>query len=144
MFGSKLLSSFLVSAIYSKHLRYRQRQAVVTLKICNQDLDRLGAIYFLDPSPLLFGFHPHFGNHWLGSTTNRCVQLRRQVACFFTSVPSRGDNRLWFRFRKNTTIFALCVDCGMSGSNIYKFVQRTCGTFPNLQYCLNHICKLYC
>ena len=65
MFGSKLLGSFLISAIYST---LKQRQAVVTLTVYNPDLDRLGTIYFLDPSPLLFGFHPHFGNHWLGST----------------------------------------------------------------------------
>jgi len=50
VFGSKFLSSFLMSTIYSflKYLRYdRHRQAVVTLKIYNSGLGRLGATHFL-------------------------------------------------------------------------------------------------
>ena len=44
--------------------------------------------------------------HTLGATgldqlTNRCVKLRRQV--LLTSLQSRGENRLWLRFRKYTT-----------------------------------------
>ena len=85
MFGRKLLSSFLISAIYStlKYLRYRQRQAVITLTVYNPDLDRLGTIYFLDPSPLLFGFHPPFGNHWLGSTNQPLCLAAATSSLFF-------------------------------------------------------------
>jgi len=55
MFGSKLLSSFLISAI--KYLRYRQRQAVVTLNIQTRFGSPRRDLFF-DPSPLLFGFRP--------------------------------------------------------------------------------------
>jgi len=52
-----------MSAIYSflKYLRYRQ--AGVTLKIYNSDLNRLCGLRdpFFDSS---LGFAPYFGNHW--------------------------------------------------------------------------------
>jgi len=58
-FGSKLLSSFLMSAFHSflKYLRYRQRQTAVTLKKQNRfGSPRHGP--FFDPSLPLFGFRP--------------------------------------------------------------------------------------
>jgi len=61
IFGSKLLSSFLMSAIYSflKYLRYKH--AVVTLEIYNSSLDRLSATYFLTLLHPSLGFDPYFG-----------------------------------------------------------------------------------
>ena len=73
--GSKLLSSFLMSTIYSflKCPRYvdRHRQAVVTLKIQlihNPGLDHLCATHFLTLLYPSLCFDPHFGNHWAKST----------------------------------------------------------------------------
>jgi len=72
IFGSKLLSSFLMSGIYFfvKYLyaRYRHRQGAVTLKIYNSSLDRLGAIILLTLRHPCLGFDPHFENHWARST----------------------------------------------------------------------------
>jgi len=72
IFGSKLLSLFSVSAFHSflnKYLRYRQRQAVVTLKIHNYGLDRLCATHFWPFSTLVcLGVDEYFGNHWARST----------------------------------------------------------------------------
>jgi len=58
IFSSKVLSSLSLSAIYSflKYLHYRQKQAVVTVKIYNPGLDRLGATHFLTLCD------PYFGN----------------------------------------------------------------------------------
>jgi len=60
---------------------------VVTLTICNPDLDRLGAIDFLDPLPLLFGFRLHFGNHWLEST-NQLLCLAAATSSLFHNFSS--------------------------------------------------------
>ena len=46
-----------------------------------------------------------------------------------TLVQSRSNNRLWLRFRKYTTVFTLCVDCG---SNICRFVSGM-NNFPQLK-----------
>jgi len=60
IFGNKLLSSFLMSAIDSflKYIRYRQRRAVATLKIYNTGLDCLDTTHFLTFR------YPYCGNHW--------------------------------------------------------------------------------
>jgi len=44
----------------------------------------------------------------LDQLADRCVKLRRQV--LLTSLQSRGENRLWLRFRKHTTIFTFCIE----------------------------------
>ena len=51
--------------------------------------------------------------HTLGATgldqlADRCGKLRGQV--LLTSLQSRGENLLWLRFRKYTTIFTFCVE----------------------------------
>jgi len=75
--GSKLLSSFLMSAIYSflTYLRYRQTSSV-TLKIYSSGLDRLCATHFLT---LLWILIHTLGTTGLDQLTNRCIKLRRQV-----------------------------------------------------------------
>jgi len=72
IFGSTLLSVFLMSAFYSflsKCLCYRQRQATVLLKIHNSGLDRLGMSHFLTFHSCYFGFNPYFGSQWARSTS---------------------------------------------------------------------------
>jgi len=72
IFGSQLLSLFLMSAFHSflsKCLCYRQRQAVVTLKLHNSGLDRLGIHHFFTLRHCYFGFDPYFGSHWARSTS---------------------------------------------------------------------------
>jgi len=66
IFSSTLLSSFSLSEIYSflKYLHYRQRQAVVTVKIYNPGLDCLGATHFLTLCDPCWGRDPYFGNPW--------------------------------------------------------------------------------
>jgi len=122
IFGSKLLSLFSMSAFHSflnKYLRYRQRQAMVTLKIHNSGLDRLCVTHFWPFSTLVcLGVDQYFGNHWAKSITHRYVKLRQQV---LTVLQSRGENRLWLRFPKYTTIFTLCVDCvGQTYANLFE------------------------
>jgi len=71
IFGSKLLSLFLMSAFHSflsKCLCYRQRQAMVTLKIHNSVMDRLGMAHFLTLRHCYFGYDPYVGSHWASST----------------------------------------------------------------------------
>jgi len=67
IFSSKLPSPFSLSAINSFLNIFatdRQRQAVVTLKIYNPGLDRLGATHFLTLCDPCLGRDPYFGNHW--------------------------------------------------------------------------------
>jgi len=66
IFSRTLLSSFSLSEIYSflKYLHYRQRQAVVTVKIYNPGLDCLGATHFLTLCDPCWGRDPYFGNPW--------------------------------------------------------------------------------
>jgi len=67
IFGSKLLSSFLMLETYTFSRIYAaDRQAVVTFKIYNSGLDRLCATHFFTLHPL--GLDPQFGNHWARST----------------------------------------------------------------------------
>jgi len=67
IFCSKLLSSFSLSATYSllKHLHYtgRERQAVVTVKIYNPGLDRIGVTHFFTLCDPCLGPDPYFGKH---------------------------------------------------------------------------------
>ena len=81
---------------------------MVTLKIHNSGLDRLGMAHFLTLRTVNL-----VSAHTLGATgqdqlADRCVKLRRQV--LLTSLQSRGENRLWLRFRKYSTIFTFCVE----------------------------------
>jgi len=72
IFGSKLMSLFLMSAFHSflsKCLCYTQRQAMVMLKIHNCRLDRLGMAHFLTLRHCYFGFDRYFGSHWAKSTS---------------------------------------------------------------------------
>jgi len=72
IFGSKLLSLFLMSAFHSflsKCLCYRLRQAMVTLKIHNSGVDPLGMAHFLTLYHCYFGSDPYFGSHWARSTS---------------------------------------------------------------------------
>jgi len=50
---------------------------------------------------------------------------------------SCGDDRLWLRFRKYTTIFTLCVHwtltLTLSMGQIYQVYSEGCLTFLNLQ-----------
>ena len=69
IFGSKLLGSFLMAAIYSFVKYYAtDRQAVTTLKMYNSGFDRLYATHFLTLHHPSIGFDPYFGNHWARST----------------------------------------------------------------------------
>jgi len=111
IFGSKLLILFLMSAFHSflsKCSCHRQRQAMVTLKIRNSGLDRLSIAHFLTLCHCYFGLTHTLGATGLNQPADRCVKLRRQV--LLTSLQSRGENRLWLRSRKYTTIFTLCVE----------------------------------
>jgi len=67
--GSKLLGSFLMSAIYS-FLKYyaTDRQAVATLKIYNSGFVRLCATHILNLLHPSLDFDPYFGSHWARST----------------------------------------------------------------------------
>jgi len=58
---------FIVSNVFFSSIYATDRQAVVTLKIYNSGLDRLGATHFLTLLRHL-GFDPYFGNHWSRST----------------------------------------------------------------------------
>jgi len=85
IFGSKLLSSFLMSVIYSflKYLRYRQTQ-ISSGKVANLQL-RFGSPL---RDPFLALLHPLWVLiHTLETTgldqlTNHCVKLRRHVGLF--------------------------------------------------------------
>jgi len=120
IFGSKLLSLFLMSAFHSfsvKCLCYRQIQAmVVTLKIHNSGLDRLDMAIFWHFATVISVSTHTLGATGLDQLAGRCVKLRRRV--LLTSLQNRGENRLWLRFRKYT-IFTFCVE---GGWNIPKFV----------------------
>jgi len=50
------------------------------------------------------------GTTGLDMFTNRCIKLPRQIGPFLNLLQSRGNNRLWRRFRKYATVFTLCVD----------------------------------
>ena len=65
-FGSKLLSSFLMSTFHSflKYWHYRRGQTAVTLKMQNFGLCRLGTARFLTLRCPCLGFDRYFGNHW--------------------------------------------------------------------------------
>jgi len=85
--------------------------SVVSLKmqlVHSPGLDRLCAIHFLPFSTLLWVSTHTLENTALDQLINRCVKLRRQV--FLNCSASRGNNRLWLRFRKYITVFTLCVD----------------------------------
>jgi len=81
---------------------------MVMLKIHNSGLDRLSMAHFLTFRHCYFGFDPYFGRYGLNQLADCCVKLRRQV--LLTSLRSRGENRLWLRFRKYTAIFTFCVE----------------------------------
>jgi len=71
-------------------------------------LDRLDMAHFWHFATVI-----SVSTHTLGATgvdqlADRCVKLRRQV--LFTSLQSRGENRLWLHFRKYTAIFTFCID----------------------------------
>jgi len=61
--------------LLSTYATNRQRQAMVTLKIYNPDLDRLGATHFSTLRRCCFGFALYFGNHRLGSTNQPSLCL---------------------------------------------------------------------
>ena len=72
VFGSKLLSSFLMSAIYSfvKYLLCRQTKARSSyVENTHSGLDRLGATHFLTLRHHCLCFDPYFGNHCARSTS---------------------------------------------------------------------------
>jgi len=92
----------------SKCLRYRQRQAMVTLKIHNSGVDRHGMAHFLTLRHCYFGFDRCLGTTGLYQLAERCVKLRRQI--LLTSLQNRGENRLWLRFRKYTTMLTCGVE----------------------------------
>jgi len=88
-FGSKLLSSFLMSTIYSFSSAYTDgpREAMVMLNINNSGVECLGAIHFST-----FGHPCWLSTHTLGTTgldqlTNRCDNLRREVFFNFSVGP---------------------------------------------------------
>jgi len=85
IFGSKLLSSFLMSAIYSfLNIYATERQAVVTLKIYNAGLDRHCATHFLTLLHPSLGFNSYstLGTTGLYQLNNRCVKRRQVFLCF--------------------------------------------------------------
>jgi len=123
-FSSKLLISFLMSAIYSflKHLSNTQTSS----GNAENKQPRFGSPRrdpFFDPSTLVRVSIQTLGTTGLDQLTNRCVKLRRQVAYFLPLLQSRGDNWLWLRFHKTINIFTLCVDWVGETSNICKFVR---------------------
>jgi len=90
IFGSKLLSLFSMSAFHSflnKYPSYRQRQAVVTLKIYNSGLDRLCAIHFWPFSTLVGVSANVLGTTGLDQLTHHYVKLRQQVCLNFAPEP---------------------------------------------------------
>jgi len=80
---------------------------MLTLKIHNSGLDRLSMAHFWHFSVISVSTHA-LGTTGLDQLADRCVKLRRYV--LLTSLQSRGENRLWLRFRKHTTIFTFCVE----------------------------------
>jgi len=111
IFGSKLPSYFLMSAIYFflKCPGYRQTQAsignVQNTVNTQRGLDRLWSTHFLTLLYPCLSFDPYFENHLGRSTNLRNVVLSCSDKSFLTFVQIRGNNRLWLHFRKCTTIF---------------------------------------
>jgi len=92
IFGSKLLSSFLMSAIYSfpKYLRYRQTQTS-SGNVENLQL-RFGSplrdpFLMLLHSTLLWVLIHTLEITGIDQLSNRCVKLRRQVFINFSAKP---------------------------------------------------------
>jgi len=86
-FGSKLLSSFLMSAFHSflKYLQYRQRQTAVTLKIENFGLARLGTAHFLTLCCPCLGFDWYLKTTGIDQLTYHCVMFQQLVFLNFTA-----------------------------------------------------------
>jgi len=80
---------------------------MVTLKIHNSGLDRLGTTHFLTLRHCYFGFDPLVAPG-LDQLADSCDKLRRKV--LLTSLQSCSANRLWLRFRKYTATFTFCVE----------------------------------
>jgi len=81
---------------------------MVTLKIHNSCLNRLGMAHFLQFATVISVSTHTLGASGLDQLADRCVKLRRKV--LLTSLQSCGENRLWLRFRKYSTIFTFCVE----------------------------------
>ena len=82
IFGSKLLSLFLMSAFHvflSKCLCYRQRQAMITLKIHNSGLDRFGMSHFLTHATVISVSTHTLGSTGLDQLADHCVKLQRRA-----------------------------------------------------------------
>jgi len=145
IFGRTLLSSFSVSAIYSflKCLFYRKAQTnndnVENTVNSQTEFGPPLRNRFFDPSPPDFGFRSHT-NHWSRSTNRALCVAAATSIINFTPEPwwesivasfSQRNNRFHTLHRLNR-------------SNICKFVQRACITFPNLHICLYNIYEFYC
>jgi len=85
-----------------------------------------------------------------GSATHDQLTKFSWEGSFFSSVPFFKHRNMvclvitdWLIF-PNTQPFSHFVQTEWAKPTLYKFVWRTCVAFPNLQYCLRHICELYC
>jgi len=109
IFGSKLLSSFLMSAFHSffTYRRCRQKQTVVTLKIHNSGLDRLGTDHFVTLSHPCLGFDRYFGNHRARSTNPPlCYVATSSISKLYRRAVVRADCGFVFA---NTQLFSRFV-----------------------------------
>jgi len=89
-------------------LPIRYRQTVVTLKIHNSSLDRLGKAYILTLHHPCLGFD----RYWAKLTNPLLCKVAAISSLFLDfTAESRGENRLRLRFHKHTTVITLCVDC---------------------------------
>jgi len=128
IFGSKLLGLFSMSAFHSflnTDLHYRQRQAVVTLKIHNFGLDRLCAIHFWPFSTLVWVSTHCLGTTGLDQLTHRYLKLWQQVCLKFT--PGPWWESIVASFSQIHNYFHAL--CRLRGSNMCKLVWKTCVTF---------------
>ena len=108
---------------------------VVTIKICNSGLIASVRPIFLPFFTLLWILIHASETTGLDQLTNRCVKLRWQVGLFLNFLQSRGNNRLWLRYRKYTTVFTLCVAVDWVGKT-YAGLFRSMHNFPQVKNCL--------
>ena len=104
----------------------------------NSGLDRLGATHFLSFATIVWVLTHTLGTTGLDKLTNCCVNCGDTY--FLSLEQSRGDNRLWRRSRDYLIFSTLCVDWV---KHMQVYLENMCN-FPNLQYCLYHICESYC
>ena len=128
-FGEHLVIKFVfnISDLHFSHVPTLQkdtsnRLAVVTLKIHNSGLDRVGMTFFWPFATLVWVSTHTLGTTGLDKLNNGCVNCGENY--LLTSEQSHGDNRLCLRFRKYLTVFTLCV-------------------VKHMQVCLENMCNFH-